>query len=329
MQQDSPGSTPSLFETQSGVHCGASVPFMLNQPLVLGGTRAGSSASRRGSRAERLLQGVSRSLLTLRASGRKISLLRKLLTLCAQDRPKVYLSVLFLFFEIGCYIALQFFCEQQMDISAALNQPLFACNGGRPFPVPRWSSCDGSKSCTLTCPNSGGSDCSLTALMGMGNSAFCCCFSCEPPHFSATCPSASLSPEFDYNELVTCQKRYQSALKSINRARMNCSATVYATSTPNRDGHSKFCYGSSPQVQVQCSYGSANQTSNPYASALTAEIALNFYYMLALGFGEVVFNALYVPIRALLVCCNRLVLHCVTLLQLHVAVTDRRHKFDQ
>ena len=331
---------------------------MLNQPLMLGAR--GSSSRRAQSRIDRLLHGVSLSLQALRTRGSKISLLRKLFTLCAQDKPKVYLSVLFLFLEIGCYIALQFFCEQQMDISAALNQPLFSCNDGNPFKVPRWSGypTDGK----LTCNSD---QCTFSNLMNLEVNTFCSygrscdslstptCFStcnfgrctpCFDPTHQSKCPSpASSSSVFsssvDYQKLALCQKRFRQVQKYFSSLGQNCSASVVMLPSsgtgiktcPTSDTYCDACYYDGPSVVVQCSYGSStNQTSSPDTSALTGQIVMNFYYMLALGFGEVVFNALYVPPPlAHLIRLRRSAPHAVTIWQLHVASANCWHQFDQ
>jgi hypothetical protein len=102
-----------------------------------------------------------------------------------------------------------------------------------------------------------------------------------------------------YQKLDQCQRKFRPVSKYFSSLGQNCSASVYQK--PNAtvtclDKNCEICSWDGPTVVVQCSYGSStNQTSSPNTSALTGQIVINFYYMLALGFGEVVFNALYVP----------------------------------
>jgi hypothetical protein len=311
---------PASFQAREASHS-PNLPAMLNQPLMLGAR--GSSSRRAQSRIDRLLHGVSLSLQALRTRGSKISLLRKLFTLCAQDKPKVYLSVLFLFLEIGSYIALQFFCEQQMDISAALNQPLFSCNNGNPFAVPSLIDFSTSDS-KLTC-NTG--QCTFSNLMNSDVTTVCdfcdgACTSCVDPRDRQCSPTHSTSAV--YQKLDQCQRKFRTVSKYSNSLGLNCSASVYQlrsydkgvfACTDRSDPNCDTCYYTGPTYVVQCSYGSStNQTSSPNTSALTGQIVINFYYMLALGFGEVVFNALYAPPSlAHLICLGRSAPHVVTI----------------
>jgi hypothetical protein len=278
---------------------------MLNQSLL-----QSSSKRRPKNRVQRLMQGVSHSLHTLRSRGNKIGLLRKLFTLCAQDKPKVFFSFVFLFLEIGCYITLQYFCEQQMDIASAISQPIFSCNGGRPFSVPMWNEPTGIK---LSCPKPGtqGSDCPFDQLLSMQVAYTFCSYNqphgpCEYKHIpdcSIPCSKGSCyscdrgldlkskcAPKFpqrlvNFDDFFACQKLYKQNLRFFQRLGSNCSATVQvpaSTAGINLTTSNGACYYDSPQVSVQCADSGASETG------LTSDIMTNFLLMLALGIGEVI-----------------------------------------
>jgi hypothetical protein len=267
------------------------------------------------------MQGVSHSLRSLRSRGSKASLLRKLFTLCAQDRPKVLFSFVFLFLEIGCYITLQYFCEQQMDIASAISQPTFSCNGGRPFSVPMWNNSVGSGlPLTLSCPQpeTQGTDCPFDQLMSMPVAYTFCSYSIQPhssceskrtPDCSRPCSIGScyscersdvkklpvpvvcelLRPQrlVHFDDFFACQKQYKQYSRYLDRLGSNCSATVQVPASPaginlTHSSGISSCYYGSPQVSVQCADSGAS------ATGLTSDILTNFLLMLALGIGEVI-----------------------------------------
>ncbi len=194
----------------------------------------------------------------------------------------------------------------------------------------------------LTCNLKQSPDCSSSCPLGF-------CTSCydpthPPPPTDGVCPKINQpSSNVVYEKLAMCQRRFRPVSKYFNSLGQNCSASV--VQNPSSDTAScsyplkdpklcDECYYDGPLVVVQCSYGSStnqtNQTSSPNTSALTGQIVKNFYYMLALGFGEVVFNALYVPPSlAHLIRLGRSAPHVVTIWQLHVASANCWHQFDQ